>query len=102
MMKNRFREGLAVALDAAVAATTAHAFSAPAPATLQGTVIAAAPWSTWPNTPPRSAPAVTAGNSLSGTYPSPLRAIAYVRSAPLKNVMASLACCATPLPSTIL
>ena len=42
MMNNRLRECLAVALVAAVAATTAPAFAAPAPATLQGTVIAAA------------------------------------------------------------
>ena len=42
MMNSRFRECLAVALVVTVAATTAPAFAAPAPATLQGTVIAAA------------------------------------------------------------
>jgi hypothetical protein len=42
MMNSRFRECLAAALVVAVAAATAPAFAAPAPATLQGTVIAAA------------------------------------------------------------
>jgi Carboxypeptidase regulatory-like domain len=42
MTNYRFRECLASVLVAAVAATTAPVFAAPAPATLQGTVIAAA------------------------------------------------------------